>query len=112
MSYFAIERNNECWDHVVLRDDNGPTFEEFLNMTYSEMKTSKMLDNFVVAAMDAANNNSKSDDKQTIMTLVGDDNIFIWSIIMGPGENDMIRYNLVDWKKDGKNYRYEPGKSA
>ena len=28
--------------------------------------------------------------------------------IMGYDENDMLRYVLVDWKKDGKNYRYAP----
>ena len=108
-NYFAIERDNECWSPVVLADHNGDrAFEEFLDMSYNEMKSSDKLSDFVVAAMDAANRKSGSEDKQTIVTLIGMDNIFIWSILMGPGENDMIQYSLVDWKIDGKNYRYEP----
>lgn len=107
-NYFAIERDNTCWSPVILADHNGdPAFEEFLDMSYAEMKSSDRLSDFIVAAMDAANRKSGSNDKQTIVTLVGADNVFIWGILMGAGENDMIRYNLVDWKKDGKNYRYE-----
>jgi hypothetical protein len=108
-NYFAIERDNECWDHVMLCNSNGdPAFEEFINMTYDEMKSSNKLSDFVVAAMDAANRKSGSKDRQTIVTLVGADNVFIWGILMGPWENGMIKYSLVDWKKDGKSYRYAP----
>lgn len=113
MSYFAIERDDSYRDRVVLRDDNGKImFEEFLNMTYNDMKNSDQLPDFVVSVMDAANVAFNSKDRQTIITLVGDDDIFIWSIIMCAGNNDMIRYNLLDWKKDGKNYRYEPENRA
>ena len=106
-NYFAIERNNKSWTPVVLVNHNGdPAFEEFLDMSYDEMKSNHKLSDFVVAAMDAANRKSDSVDDQTIVTLVSADNTFIWSVIMGP-EQDMIRYVLVDWKKDGKNYRYE-----
>lgn len=108
-NYFAIERNNECWYPMVFVDHDGKiAFEDFLDMSYSEMKSSDKLSDFVVAVMDAANSKSDSGDKQTIVTLVGADDVFIWSILMGPGENDMINYSLVDWKKDGHNYRYEP----
>lgn len=108
-NYFAIERNGQCWDHVVLGDRYGnPAFEDFLNMTYEEMKSSDNLADFVVASMIAANRKSDGFDDQTVVTLVGEDGVFIWGIIMGPGENDNIQYNLVDWKKDGKSYRYEP----
>ena len=109
MSYFAIERNNQCWTNVLLADSNeDPTFDEFLDMNYDEMKSSKRLSDFVVSVMDATNNEIGNGDDQTIITLVGEDNVFIWSIIMGPGKNDMIQYTLVDWKKDGRSYRYEP----
>ena len=108
-NYFAIERDNECWAPVILGDSNGkPAFDEFLYMTYDEMKSSKNLSDFVVAAMDAANRKSNSNDKQTVVTLVGADNEFIWGILMGPWENDMIQYSIIDWKKDGKRYRYAP----
>ena len=113
MSYFAIERNNQCWDHIDNKTLNRVNMidvrlDELRNSTYDEMKKKHWLEGFVMAVMEATNELSGTDDDQTIVTLVGDDNIFIWSIIMGPGENDMIRYSLVDWKKDGKNYRYEP----
>ena len=103
MSYFAIEHNQECLDHVVIRDkDENVVFGKYLDMTYDEMKSSEDLEEFVVAVMDAAN------DEQVLITLVGDDDVFIWSIIIGPDGDDGVNYVLVDWKKDGKNYRYEP----
>ena len=105
-NYFAIERNGECHAPVILADRNGnPVFEEFLDMSYEEMKTNALLEDFVVAAMEAADIVCGIDDDQTIVTLVGSDDVFIWSIIMGY-ENDDIRYCLVDWKKDGHSYRY------
>lgn len=105
-NYFAIERNGECKIPVILADRNGnPVFAEFLEMNYEEMKSSTELEDFVVAAMDAADRVCGVDDDQTIVTLVGSDDVFIWSIIMGY-ENDDIRYCLVDWKKDGYHYRY------
>ena len=109
MNYFAIERNGQCWTNVLLADSNGnPTFGEFLHMNYDEMKSSDRLPDFVVSVMDATNSAVDKSDDQTIITLIGEDGVFIWSVIMGPGENDMVRYSLVDWKKDGKNYRYTP----
>lgn len=105
-NYFSIERNEKCWTPVILADRSGdPAFEEFLVMDYEEMKASALLDDFVVAAMEAADRICDVDDDQTIVTLIGNDGMFIWSVIMG-FENDDIRYCLVDWKKDGKNYCY------
>ena len=106
-NYFAIERNGQCWNPVILADRNGDhAFEEFLDMSYDEMKNSALLEDFVVAAMEAADRICNVEDDQTIVTLIGSDDVFIWSIIMG-SENDDIRYCLVDWKKDGYSYRYE-----
>ena len=108
-NYFAIERNEKCWSPVVLHSRNGNSdFSDFMEMSYDEMKSSERLDDFVVAAMDATNEISGTSDDQTIVTLVGADGVFIWSVIMGHGENEEIRYSLVDWKKDGHNYRYAP----
>ena len=106
--YFAIERNNKTWMPVMLQSRNGDSdFSDFLEMTYDEMKSSKNLKEFVVAAMDATNEASGTDDDQTVVTLVGEDDCFVWGILMCPGENDDIRFSLIDWKKDGKHYRYE-----
>ena len=104
MSYFAIESNHKCYEHVLIKDDSGnAVFKNYLNMTYDEMKDQEDLEEFVVAVMEAAS----EDGAQTIITLIGDDDIFIWSIIIGMDGED-LRYVLVDWKKDGKSYRYEP----
>ena len=108
-NYFAIERNGQCLGPVILQSRNGTSnFANFIEMTYDEMKSNENLDKFVVAAMEATNEASGTDDDQTVVTLVGEDGVFIWGIIMGPGEDGDIRYNLVDWKKEGKSYRYEP----
>ena len=110
MNYFAIERNGECWSPVHLADsDRRSAFKEFLSMTYDEMKSSEQLEDFVVAAMDATNAISKSDDAETVVTLVGEDNMFIWGIIIGPGEDkDDLKYVLVDWKATDMRYCYAP----
>ena len=105
MSYFAIEHSQKCLDHVLIKNSDGNVmFENYLNMTYDEMTSSDDLGEFVVAIMDCARD---ADRGQVIVTLVGDDDIFIWSIIIGT-DGDNLRYVLVDWKKDGKSYRYEP----
>lgn len=107
MSYFAIERNGKCWSPVVLQSRNGDSdFSNFMGMTYDEMRADEHLEEFVVAAMEATNEASGTGDDQTIVTLVGEDGVFIWSVMMGSGENGDIQYNLIDWKKDGKSYRY------
>lgn len=108
MSYFAIERNGEAWDHVDFADNDGNiVFTNYLQMSYDEMKSQEDLNDFVVAVMDAINSECNSEDAASIITLIDDNDLFAWSILMGPGENGDIRYVLVDWKKDGKNYRYE-----
>lgn len=107
-NYFSIERNGMCWTPVFLSDHNGdPVFQDFIDMSYNEIKSSDKLSSFVVAAMDAANRKTESKDDLTVVTLVGEDDFFIWSIVMGPDKNNEIRYSIVDWKSDGKIYRYE-----
>jgi len=108
-NYFSIERNGQCWTPVILADRNGnPAFEEFLDMNYEEMKTSDKLGDFIMASMNAADNKSGTADEQTAVTLIGEDGVFIWGIIMGSENENDIRYLLVDYKKDGRSYRYAP----
>ena len=105
MSYFAIERNQKYLEHVVVKDKDGNVmFGNYLHMTYDEMKSQNDLEEFIVAIMDASGDGV---NEQLIITLIGDDDVFVWSIIMGPDEDNGIRYVLVDWKKDGKSYKYE-----
>ena len=104
MSYFAVEYGGNYQDHIALVDSDGNhAFENYLNLTYNEMKEQEDLDEFVIAMMDATTDG----EDQVVVTLIGDDDVFIWSIIMGVVDEE-IRYNLVDWQKDGKKYRYEP----
>ena len=113
MNYFVVERGGRCWENVILQNTDGNVvFENYLGTTYDEMKAQEDLDSFVVAVMDATNAVSDNSDEQTIITLVGEDDIFVWSVIMGAGADDNIMYSLVDWKKDGKNYRYAPENGA
>lgn len=108
MSYFAVEYNGKHQDHVIITDYNDNIlFANYLNMTYDEMKLQEDLEDFVVANINAVDMIVFDDNDQMIITLVGDDDIFIWSVIIGTVE-DELRYSLVDWQKDGKKYRYEP----
>lgn len=106
-NYFAIEREGKCCDHIYLMDDNkGMVFKNLMNMSYDEMKLYADIKKFVVAVMDASNEAFGSYDKQTIVTLIGEDDIFIWSVIIDV-DGDDFRYSFVNWKKDGRSYRYE-----
>lgn len=108
-NYFSIERADKCYENVTFRDDNGNlAFEELMNMSYDEMKTYDSIEVFAACVMDAGNELFGSSDDQTIVTLIGEDDVFIWSVIVGAGENEGdVKYVFVDWKKDGKSYRYE-----
>jgi hypothetical protein len=110
MNYFAIERNGAYRDHILIQDNETDrvAFENYLNITYDELMEQEDLEDFIVAIMDATDfemDVSDSDDS-TIITLIGEDDIFIWSILIGTVD-DELRYLPIDWKKDGKNYRYE-----
>lgn len=108
MNYFAIEKNGECYSPVLLADSDGkPAFSEFLNMSYEEMRDSEQLEDFVVAAMEAAERkgNSNEEFNDVVVTLIGEDDFFIWGIVMS-AEGDNITYKVVDWQEDGKRYKY------
>ena len=108
MNYFAIERNGECYSPVILADSDGnPAYTEFLDMTYEEMKNSEKLEDFVIAAMEAADRKSDGEDgySDVVVTLIGEDDFFIWGIIMS-SEGDDITYKIVDWQEGGKHFKY------
>lgn len=109
-NYFAIERDNDVAETNGIYDKESETmvFDEVLDMSLEDLKIFDEIDTFVVVAMDAANAYFGDKDGDTLITLVGEDDVFIWSILMSKGDNeDDIRYNFIDWKKDGKNYRYQ-----
>lgn len=104
MNYFAVEcENGRHADHIAIIDNDGnKVFENYLNMTYAEMKEQEDLEELVIAIMDSTTDG----DDCVIFTLIGEDDVFIWSILAGMIDGE-IRYDLVDWTKDGKKYRYE-----
>lgn len=108
-NYFSIERAGKCHDNVVFRDNNEDlVFEDLMNMSCGEAQTYDNIDMFVECVMDVSNQLFGSDDDQTIITLIGKDSVFIWSMIVGVGDDkEELKYVFVDWKKDGRSYRYE-----
>ena len=107
-NYFAVERGGQCIERVAIGNRYGDlAFAETLDMSYDEIKNYEYISDFISCIMDATNTRFGDDDEQTIVTLVDEDDIFVWSIIIGPGDTeDELKYVLVDWKKDGKLYRY------
>jgi hypothetical protein len=108
-NYFAIERNGECIEHLILRNEEGKIlFEDLMDMSYEEMKEYEYIEEFIVGAMDAMKTFFEDDkDDYATITLIDPDDRFIWGIILGPGDNeDDIKYVFVDWQKDGKTYKY------
>lgn len=109
-NYFVIERKGQSWDDVKLHRYPTMTLrriKRLKNSTYEEMKKTPWISSFIIAAMEAANHLSGDNDDYTAITLIGEDGIFIWGILMGPTEDGDITYSFVDWKKNDKNYRYE-----
>jgi hypothetical protein len=106
-NYFAVECNGQYIDHVVIRNDNGDImFEDLTNATYDEMKGYSALEEFVAVVAEVTEAQTGSIEDHIALTLVGEDDVFIWGILIGPGEDDELRYVLVDWKKDGKSFKY------
>ena len=108
-NYFTIERSDRCIEYLLIRrDDDSVAFEDVMNMSYDELKAYEDIDIFVAAVMDATNEYFNESDAQTAITLVGEDDVFIWGLLIGPGdEKDELKYCFIDWLKDGKKYRYE-----
>lgn len=108
-NYFSIERNGQGIAPVVLKNNSGKImFEDVMQMSYEEIKEYENIDAFVVSIMDATNEQFKEGDDHTFVTLVGEDDVFIWGILIGKGESDdELVYKFIDWKADGKSYRYE-----
>ena len=107
-NYFVIERDGKFFENIMITDNAGNfIFTETLNMSYKEIVENDLGD-FIPCVMEAADECFESDGGQTILTLVGEDDTFIWSILMDVDEedNDQIRYCFIDWNKDGKKYRY------
>ena len=107
-NYFSIERAGKCICPVVIEDEDGIAFEDWMDMSYEEMKAYKEIGLFIDCVMDATNAYFDENDDQTIVTLIGEDDMFIWSILIGPMDDPTKQhYGLVDWRKDGKFYKYE-----
>ena len=107
-NYFTIERGGKCIEHVLLHIEDVIVFEYVMNMSYEEIKQYEYIDSFIVAVLDATNQYFNEDDADTLITLVGEDDVFIWSVLIGSEEgSENIRYAFIDWLKDGKKYRYE-----
>lgn len=114
MNYFVIEGSYTDsdgekvvyqHDHSVLMDENNePVFAEFYDFTYDEMKNSDMLNDFV-AAIWGASELEEPDVEDMMVVLVDEDDTFVWSIMMGI-VNDELMYTLTDWKKDGKIFKF------
>lgn len=107
-NHFAIERGTRVLDNRIIKSRNGSSdFTQFLDMTYNEMKNSDSLPDFIVACMDASNEAFGSKDEATYVTLIDGNGVFIWSVLMVPGDNeDDIKYSLVNWKASDKEYKY------
>lgn len=107
-NHFSLERKGKCHEHMFIVDDNqNLLFEDLMNMSYAEMKEYDDIENFINAVLDVANELFETDDdEQTVITLVDEDGVFNWSIIIGMVEGQ-LRYITVNWRRDGKSYRYE-----
>lgn len=114
MNYFVMEgsytdSNGEKivyqHHHVGLHDKNDkPTFTEFYDFTYDEMKNSEMLDDFVSAVWEASVlDEARVEDM--VVVLVNEDDTFVWSIMMGVVDDELM-YTLTDWEKDGTIFKF------
>lgn len=107
-NYFSIDRNGKTWGPVMLMDANGNVaFEDVMSMSYDEIVAYSGIEDFVFAAMEAASAIDDGVDTETYITLIDEsDGCFIWSVVIGPGEDGHLMYNFIDWRKDGNHFRY------
>ena len=92
-------------DHTCLVDKNGEhVFTEFYNFTYDEMMNSENLNDFVAAVWDASVLDNPNVEDMTIL-LVDKDDTFVWSIMMGVFDDELM-YTLTDWKKDDMIFKF------
>ena len=109
-NYLVVERSGKSVENIVIRrnNDNSVMFEDLMNTSYNEMKSYRDLGTFVECVMDATNEFLQEGDEQTLITLIGSDDVFIWGILVAPGDTEgSLKYALIDWGKDGKKYRYK-----
>ena len=107
-NYLVVEREGKTIDNLQIKVEDELVFTEVLSKSYNELKEYEDISDFIVAAMSATNSLFEEGDDQTLITLVGDDDVFIWSILVIVEEgDDVLHYAFVDWGKDGKKYRYE-----
>ena len=107
-NYFVVERVGKYAEHINIVDNNGDiVFGDIMDLSYNELKRYDRLDEFVASVNSIADDYFGDTEGSTAVTLVGSDDIFIWSIIIGAEqESDILRYSLIDWLSDGKKYRY------
>ena len=108
-NYFAIERSGKCIDHLHIKQDDGAiAFEDVMNMSYEELTVYEYIDTFVTAVMDATNDAIGGKDENTVVTLIDENDVFVWSVLIGAGDyEDELRYGFINWRESGKKYRYE-----
>ena len=102
-NYFSVERNGQCLDKIVFRLEEEVMFKDLMDMSYEEMKSYPAIEEFVVAVVESTNDIGGT---QVIVNLIGPDDVFIWGIIIGIYKDD-YNFVFVNWKKDGKKYRYQ-----
>ena len=107
-NYFVIERVGKCADHVNIVDNKGDiVFDDIMDISYGQLKKYDRLDEFVASVNSIADDYFGSVEESTIVTLVGPDDVFKWSIMIGAEQNSgILRYSLIDWLSDGNKYRY------
>lgn len=104
-NYFVIERGEQCAEHVTFKSDNGVLFADLMDMPLSEVKKYPYINEFVATVMESTEDMGGD---QAVITLIGPDDVFIWGVLIGNEGDEQLRYAFIDWKADGKSYRYQP----
>ena len=107
-NYFVVERVGKYAEHINILDNNGDiVFGDIMDLSYNELKRYDRLDEFVASVNSIADDYFGSAEESTIVTLVGPDDVFKWSIMIGTEQDSgILRYSLIDWISDGNKYRY------
>ena len=93
-NYFAIEYKGYCLDHC---QPNNDLVKEFSNMSYEDILKHD-LDEFICNTLDYVETSFDYEGEEVIVTLIGEDDIFIWSVVMQQIDDENVKYvTYVEW---------------
>ena len=108
MNRLVIEIEDNGYERIYVDNVGGESLQHFNNMTHDEMAKNEYADVFIIAALKAVGKTLASLKSKAAISLVGDDGVVIWTIVVHPADEEGYNtWTTTDWIKHNKKYYYE-----